>query len=126
MSRRKNQERAIIHGLIFRDGHLVKKEDWYKAHPTREMLAQRQAVVDKAVNEEKTRRKLEEMGVELPEGRGILVVKDGQILDPKDTLAVLAEAEPYYCTKCKVTHRKGAIHKAHLQYRSNAEVITNS
>jgi len=27
-------------GLIFRDGKLVNKEDWYMAHPTREMLAQ--------------------------------------------------------------------------------------
>jgi len=47
MSKRKDRARAES-GLIFRNGHLVNKEDWYKANPTR---AQRQAGVDKAVAE---------------------------------------------------------------------------
>jgi len=51
MSRRKDRERAES-GIIFRDGQYVNKEDWYKAHPTREMRAAQQAEVDKAVAEE--------------------------------------------------------------------------
>ena len=51
MSEAKDRARAES-GLIFRDGKLWKKEDWYAAHPTREMLAERQAQVDKAVAEE--------------------------------------------------------------------------
>jgi len=45
MSNRKNRERAEA-GWIFRDGRLVRKEEWYKAHPTPEMKAQQQAEVD--------------------------------------------------------------------------------
>jgi len=51
MSKARDRARAES-GLIFRDGKLWKKEDWYAAHPTREMLAERQAQVDKAVAEE--------------------------------------------------------------------------
>ncbi|MFA7101318.1 MAG: hypothetical protein WC196_06265 [Bacilli bacterium] len=109
MSRRKDRERAES-GLIFRDGHLVRKEDWYAAHPTREMLDERQRKVDEAVQ------------LELAKKSGLLIVKDGKVLDPKDTSAVLAEAEPYYCTKCKVTHRKGKIHEAHHQFASQIAV----
>jgi len=49
MSKSKDRARAES-GLIFRDGELVNKEEWYAAHPTREMLAERQAGVDKAVS----------------------------------------------------------------------------
>jgi len=52
MSRAKDRARAES-GLIFRDGHLVNKEDWYKAHPTR---AQLQAQVDEAVHAEMARK----------------------------------------------------------------------
>ena len=110
MSKRKDRERAES-GLIFRDGHLVRKEDWYAAHPTREMLAERQRRVDDAVQ------------AELAKKSGLLIVKDGRVLDPKDTSAVLAEAEPYYCTKCKVTHRKGKIHQEHHKFASQIAVV---
>jgi hypothetical protein len=125
MSHRKNRERAEA-GWIFRNGHLVRKEEWYAEHPTREMLAEKQRQVDGAVEQEMLRKSVEAKGVELPKGGGILIVRDGHILDPKDTDAVMAESEPYYCTQCKKTHRSGAIHKAHLKYRSTADVITNS
>jgi predicted transglutaminase-like protease len=42
MSRRKNIERGKS-GIIFRDGKLWQKEDWYALHPSREMIAQREA-----------------------------------------------------------------------------------
>ena len=46
-----------------------------------------------------------------------MIVHDGKILDFKDTLAVLAEAEPYYCDKCSKIHgRTAKSHDAHLQY----------
>jgi hypothetical protein len=117
MSRRKDRERAQS-GIIFRDGHLVNAEEWYKAHPNKETLRQqasaKQAEVDKAVADLMREKELGK--------RGILIVKDGQVLDPKDTDAVLAEAEPYYCSKCKVTHRKGKIHQDHHQYASQIAV----
>jgi len=114
MSRRKDRERAQS-GIIFRDGHLVNAEEWYKAHPTREMKQATQAGVDKAVADLMREKELGK--------RGIIIVKDGQILDPKDTDAVLAEAEPYYCSKCKVTHRKGKIFIDHHQYASQVAVV---
>jgi exopolysaccharide biosynthesis protein len=115
MSRRKDRERAES-GLIFRDGHLVRKEDWYKTHPTAEMKREQQSTVDKAVAEHFRQKELER--------QGILIVKDGKVLDPKDTSAVLAEAEPYYCTKCKVTHRSGTkVHEAHHQFASQITVV---
>jgi sulfur carrier protein ThiS len=114
MSRRKDRERAES-GLIFRNGGLVRKEDWYAAHPTSEMKKAKQVEVDKAVADLMREKELGK--------RGILIVKDGQVLDPKDTSAVLAEAEPYYCSKCKVTHRKGKIHQEHHQYASQIAVV---
>lgn len=130
MSKRKDRERAES-GLIFRNepgkrGRLVNRDEWYKANPTPEMLAEKQKKVDEAVQQSFLRKAVEAKGIELPKGGGILIVKDGRILDPKDTNAVMAESEPYYCTRCKVTHRKGATHKAHLKYRSTADIITNS
>ena len=89
MSRAKDRARAES-GIIFRDGKLVNKEDWYKAHPTRGMLAVRQAAVKSAVKDE-------------------LAKKFGK----KES-----EPETYFCTKCSKYHRKptSAIYKAHVQY----------
>lgn len=51
MSRSKDRERAES-GLIYRSGSLVNKEQWYAANPTKQMLAERQAVVADAVKQE--------------------------------------------------------------------------
>uniref|UniRef100_A0A6M3LB71 Uncharacterized protein n=1 Tax=viral metagenome TaxID=1070528 RepID=A0A6M3LB71_9ZZZZ len=117
MSNRKNRERAEA-GLIWRNGGLVRKEDWYAAHPTPEMKRQTQREVDTAVAKLMESKRMNEAAQ-----NGIIIVKDGRVLDPKDTSAVLAEAEPYYCTKCKVTHRKGKIHQEHHQYTSQIAVV---
>lgn len=107
MSKSKDRARAES-GLIFRNGSLVRKEDWYRNHPTKETQMVR----------------LEEaLKAEFAKKSGLVVVKGGQILDPKDSSAVLAEAEPYYCTKCKITHRRGKIHQEHHQYASPIVVI---
>jgi len=50
MSKAKDRARAQS-GIIFRDGKYVNKEEWYAAHPTREMKRQQQARVDEAVAE---------------------------------------------------------------------------
>ena len=55
MSGRKDRERAES-GMIFRDGKLWKKEDWYALHPTKQMLKERQDKVDLAVNVEMSRK----------------------------------------------------------------------
>ena len=111
MSKAKDRARAES-GLIFRDGGLVKKEDWYAAHPTREMLKERQAGVDKAVSE-----------MMLAKQQGLLVVQDGKVLDPKDTSAVIAETEPYFCTKCNIVHRRGKVFTEHHQHASKVVVV---
>lgn len=59
MSKRKDRARAES-GLIFRSGHLVNKEEWYKAHPTLEMLAEQQKQVDAAVKQEMLKKNMEE------------------------------------------------------------------
>jgi len=51
MSKAKDRARAEL-GIIHRDGKLVNKEEWYKAHPTKQMLAERQVGVDSAVQAE--------------------------------------------------------------------------
>jgi len=48
MSHAKDRKRAQS-GWIFRNGELVRAEDWYRDHPTRAM---RQAQVDAAVKQE--------------------------------------------------------------------------
>lgn len=48
MSRRKDRQRAES-GIVFRDGKMVSKEDWYRAHPTLEMRREQQAQVDNAI-----------------------------------------------------------------------------
>jgi hypothetical protein len=42
-------------GLIWRDGHYVSKEEWYKAHPTAEMKKETRKVVKSAVQDEMKR-----------------------------------------------------------------------
>ena len=111
MSKAKDRARAES-GIIFRDGSYVNAKEWYAAHPTREMLQQQQAGVDKAVAE-----------LALAKAQGLVVVKNGEILDPKDSDAVIAESEPYYCTECKVTHRRGKIFQEHRQFASKVVVI---
>jgi len=51
MSKRKDRERAKS-GIIFRDGKLWKKEDWYAIHPTREMVNATKERVGMAVDSE--------------------------------------------------------------------------
>jgi len=50
MRKAKDRARAKS-GIIFRDGSYVSKEEWYAAHPTREMRLQQQVSVDEAVAE---------------------------------------------------------------------------
>ena len=98
----KSQDRARAQsGILFRDGGYVSAEDYHKVHPTREMLAERQAKVDKYVAEEVLAKRLSDQ-------HGVLIVKDGKVLDAKDTSAVIAEALPnrYYCTACRKHHVK--------------------
>jgi len=92
MSNRTARARAES-GLILRGGHLVDRDEWYAAHPTPEMKRDTQARVDRAVREEMLRLSVRRHGVKLPRGGGLLIVKDGKILDPKDTDAVTAEIE---------------------------------
>ena len=96
MSKRKDRERAES-GIIHRDGQLVRKEEWYAAHPTLDMLRERQPGVDKAVAQAMADK-----------------------LDPKDTSAVIAEAEAkfsYFCSKCNHRHTEGSkICTDHRQY----------
>jgi hypothetical protein len=114
MSNKIARQRAEA-GMIFRDGHLVNKDKWYKAHPTPEMKRQKQSEVDKAVQEMIQQKRMGD--------QGIIIVRDGKVLDPKDTSAILAEAEPYYCSKCKITHRTGKIHQEHHNFASKINVI---
>ena len=83
MSKGKDRARAQS-GLIFRDGELVNAEEWYAAHPTREMLAQRQAGVDAAV----AKRMADKLSAEA-------------LLPTKSELG-----NRYYCTACRKYHIK--------------------
>jgi hypothetical protein len=90
MSGRKDRERAES-GLIFRDGHLVRKEVWYAAHPTKEMLAVQRVTVKSAVKDELAKK----FAPELP---------SLQTPEPK----------PYFCSKCGHEHKVGTkIYEAH-------------
>jgi len=51
MSKAKDRARAES-GLIFRDGKLWRKEEWYAANPTKQMLREEQARVAEAVKAE--------------------------------------------------------------------------
>jgi hypothetical protein len=99
MSRRKDRERAES-GIIFRDGHYVNKDEWYAAHPTRQMLAERQAKVDEAVTQEMAAKRL----------------------TPKqEREAAGAPPFDYWCSKCKHPHKYGS--KVHEQHQDHAEPI---
>ena len=111
MGKRKHRERGQS-GIIHRDGKMVNAKEWYAAHPTREMLKERQAGVDKAVSD-----------MMLAKQQGLLVVQDGKVLDPKDTSAVIAESEPYFCTKCNIVHRRGKVFTEHHQHASKVVVV---
>jgi hypothetical protein len=45
MSRRKDRERAEL-GLIFREGKLRRKDEWYAEHPTREMMLAKTLIIE--------------------------------------------------------------------------------
>jgi hypothetical protein len=98
MSGRKDRERAES-GLIFRDGHLVRKEDWYKTHPTREMLAKQQVVVDAGVRTE--------MAKLFPKQE---IVQPDKVIDvPLPSIVVPIEVpNRYYCTACRKHHIKSS------------------
>ena len=48
MSKAKDRARAEL-GLIFREGRLWSKEEWYALHPNKQMLAEQQSIVKGAV-----------------------------------------------------------------------------
>lgn len=86
MSKAKDRARAES-GLIFRDGSLHKKEDWYAAHPTREMLAERQAGVDAAVTDLMAKKE-----------------RKGKQFEKASTEGKFS----YYCQKCNRRHTEGS------------------
>lgn len=92
---KRSLRRYLETGMIWRDGHLVDKEEWYKAHPTRQMLAEQQATVDDAVANE-------------------MATKFSQQGNPGE---VGAPPTNYFCTKCNHTHKPGTkIHEQHKNY----------
>jgi len=89
MSKRADRERAES-GIIFRNGKLVSKEEWYKTHPTRQMRVAQQAKVDVAVKDE--------------------LVK---ILPKKEVVV----PNRYYCTSCRRYHtKKSKIGSEHVNF----------
>lgn len=91
MSKAKDRARAEL-GYIFRDGHLVRKEDWLRAHPTKQMRAERQVGVDEAVTAEMAN-KFEQK------------------------LTMPADIKSYFCSQCQHKHNVGGkIFIAHRQY----------
>jgi len=87
MSKAKDRARAES-GIIFRDGSYVNKEEWYAAHPTSEMLTQRQAETDKAVAVEMARK---QKAKNIP--------------------------SRYYCTACRKHHIKTSkVGKEHINF----------
>lgn len=49
---KKDRERYFNTGKVFRDGKLVDKEEWLRAHPTKTMLQETKKEVKAAVTEE--------------------------------------------------------------------------
>jgi len=91
MSKAKDRARAES-GQLFRDGKLVNKEDWYAAHPTREMRIAQQAGVDKALAD-----------IVLAKQQGIVVAKE--------------IPHRYYCTACRRYHTLASqIGKEHMNF----------
>lgn len=108
MSKAKDRARAES-GWIYRNGELVRKEEWYKAHPTREMLAERQVTVDAAIRDE--------MAKKFPKQE--IVQPDKLITIPEaETELAAPQGKPYFCTKCLKYHKKpdSNIYKAHTEY----------
>ena len=102
MSGRKDSERAES-GLIFRDGHLVSKEDWYKAHPTPQMLIEQRAQVKDAVTAEMASKFRSE-----DELRAEGLVND---------LTLPRDITYYTCNKCQRKHKVGTkIFTAHRKH----------
>lgn len=90
MSHKKDRERAES-GLIFRDGQLWQKDEWYALHPTRAMIAQKEAE------------------------------KKAEIWASRRPDLVTATDEPYFCTKCNKRHIKGKLFEAHREFASTKE-----
>jgi hypothetical protein len=98
MSRSKDRARAES-GIIFRDGQLVRKEEWYAAHPTREMKAQTQAQVDDAVAE---------------------LMAEKELRKGKQFRTAAANGKfSYFCSKCNHRHTEGT--KICTDHRSFAQ-----
>ena len=99
MSKAKDRARAES-GLIFRNGHLVSREDWYKANPTREMRLARQAKVDEGVEQ----------------------VKANLLRKPTPEETKAAGTPPfvpnrYYCTACRRHHTQDSkVGKEHINF----------
>ena len=92
MSKSKDRARAES-GLIFRNGHLVNKEDWYKSHPTKQMLVEQQPVVDAAVKDEMAK-----------------MFPKQEIVRPDKVITIPEPDVPnrYYCTACRHYHLKSS------------------
>ena len=67
MGKNKDRKRAE-QGWIWRNGELVRKEVWYKQHPTPEMKA-------KAEEEERMRKNLQQKGIEVVGGKPLILPK---------------------------------------------------
>ena len=90
MSKRKDRERAES-GIIYRDGKLWNKDEWYAAHQTKQM---RQVGVDKAVTEQ--------MASKFPK---------------EETLSLPKDVKSYFCSQCQHKHNVGSkIFIAHRQH----------
>lgn len=108
MSKAKDRARAES-GTIFRDGSYVNAEEWHKAHPTREMLHQRQAKVDNAVADL------------MAANKRIDEAKSRQIVVVAERKAAGAPPFDYSCSKCERTHKHGSkVHEAHQIYAKEA------
>lgn len=101
MSKAKDRARAES-GIIFRNGSMVNREEWYAAHPTKQMRAETQAKVKVAVKAEMARKKLESDAV-----------KECELAAPQGLT--------YFCTKCLKYHRQpnSAIYKAHTEFEDH-------
>ena len=90
-------KRYLETGKIFRDGKLVDKEEWYKAHPTKEMKAHTQAKVNDAI--------ATEMALKFRKP------------DEGEREAAGAPPFDYLCTKCNRKHKFGSkIHEQHQDF----------
>lgn len=90
MSKLKDRQRAES-GLIFRDGGLVDKDEYLKAHPTPAMRAVTQREVDVALERE------------------FMVRKRVAHVDAD------AASLPYFCSRCNRNHKPGSkIYTAHV------------